>query len=431
MKVVFVISRMPWYQLFAPVIDAALARGWHTECWHDYSQPDGGAKGYQFPEMAAAPTLEHGSPLARAFHSREELAEWLTDDAIDAVVSIRIPQLPRPAGSGRPSRSLYVELQHMTDTFVSQGPEELLTCDLVATYSDWWQRWAVDYYEAQGLVTDTVALARDLSARAACVGLPELDGVNGVDRPAVRRKWGIPPDRPVVVYFPFPQGVGRTAFWPRKIYGEPSKARQLVNVLAHRQFQYLRHVWNGWDDLHVVAAIRRFCDRNGAFLLVKSRRKTPIPPYLQAAADHCVYDEGAYPATIVEALSVASLSLSHFSSSVLESVALGVPHICVPFSAEDYAIESEAEWNAFARFFNTDEGGAFQFRGASTVLRVPDLLARLPSMTLSQFALDAGARERYVRQFLAHSDGDGGGRLVDAIEHTVRARSMTGAARVQ
>ena len=431
MKVVFVIARMPWYQLFAPVIDAALARGWHTECWHDYSQPEGGAKGYQFPDMAAAPTLAHGSPRARAFSSRTELADWLADDSIDAVISIRTPQLPRPVGGEPRTRTVYVELQHIIDTFVSQEPNELLTCDLVAIYSEWWQRWALDYYEAQGLVTDAEALERELSVRSVCVGLPELDAVNRAHPLEVRRKWGIPADRPVVVYFPFPQGVGREAFWPRKIYGEPRKLRQLANVLMHRQFRYLRDVWHGWDDPHVVAAIRRFCDRNGAFLLVKSRRKTPIPSYLQAAADHCVYDEGAYPATIVEALSVASLSLSHFSSSVLESVALGVPHICVPFSAEDYAIEGEAEWNAFARFFRTDEGGAFQFRGVSSVLSVSDLLANLPSMTLSNFSMDMAARERYVRQFLTHSDGNGGGRLADAIEQTVQARSVTGAVGIQ
>ena len=431
MKVVFVISRLPWYQLFAPVIDAGLARGWHVECWHDYSQPEDGAKGYQFPDIAAAPALQYGAPVARAFRSRLELGEWLADDSIDAVVSIRSSQLPRPAGADRPWRSVYVELQHITDTFVGQSPDELLSCDLVAMYSEWWQRWALDYYQAQGLVTETEALERDLSARAALVGLPELDAIARVDRVEVRRKWGIPPDRPVVVYFPFPQGVGREAFWPRKIYGEPSTVRQLANVLVHRQFRYLRDVWHGWDDVHVVAAIRRFCDRNGAFLLVKSRRKTPIPSHLQAAADHCVYDEGAYPATIVEALSVASLSLSHFSSSVLESVALGVPHICVPFSAEDYAIKGEAEWNAFGRFFRTDEGGAFQFRGVSSVLNVSDLLAHFPSMHLSDFAMNVAARERYVRQFLTHSDGNGGGRLADAIEKTVQARSVTGAVGIQ
>lgn len=45
MKAAFVINRSPAYRLYSPIIDAALARGWEVECWHDY-QAQTGAKGY-------------------------------------------------------------------------------------------------------------------------------------------------------------------------------------------------------------------------------------------------------------------------------------------------------------------------------------------------------------------------------------------------
>ena len=161
-----------------------------------------------------------------------------------------------------------------------------------------------------------------------------MDAARLIDPAEVRRRWGVPAAQPVVVLFLFAQGVGRDTFWPKQICAEPSRLKQLANIVRRGRFEYWPHVWHGWNDLNVVKAIRRFCDRNGAYLLVKSRRKTPVPGYTGALADQCIYDESFYPATVLEALSIASLSVSYYSNSVFESVSLGVPHLCVTYTAE-------------------------------------------------------------------------------------------------
>ena len=56
----------------------------------------------------------------------------------------------------------------------------------------------------------------------------------------VRRRWGIPRDRPVVLLVPFPQGVGQTSFWPKRIFGEPSRARRTLHVLRAGDWSYWR-----------------------------------------------------------------------------------------------------------------------------------------------------------------------------------------------
>jgi hypothetical protein len=193
--------------------------------------------------------------------------------------------------------------------------------------------------------------------------------------------------------------------------------RQAAHVLARRRFGYWPHVWHGWNDLNVVRALRRFCDRNGAYLLVKSRRKTPVPEYTEALADRCLYDERYYPATVLEALSIASLSVSYYSNSVFESVSMGVPHLCVTFTAEDY---NGADAPYFSRFYSPVEGSPFQFRGASTAWSIPETLERLPAKTLADFAIDPASRACYVDKFLTHDAGDGGVRIIDAIERAAR-----------
>jgi hypothetical protein len=418
-KIAFLIMRSPEYRVYGPVIDAALARGWDVECWHDHGQLQTGLKGYQFPSLDAVPVFRNGRPVVRSFQGRPELRSWLAEMRADAVIAwepaAAAVDLPLPV-----PRPFWVAQQYHLDSFVMYRPDQLLTCDLFAAYSRWWVDWAGTYYESEGTATDGDAFVRDLQGRTALVGLPELDAVRSIDPADVRRRWQIPADQPVVVLFVFPQGVGRDTFWPKQICAEPSRLKQLAGIARRGRFEYLPHVWHGWNDVNVVKALRRFCDRNGAYLLVKSRRKTPIPAYTEALADRCVYDESVYPATVLEALSVASLSAGYYTTSVFESVSQGVPHLCLTYTASDY---NGADSNFFRRFYSPEEGSPFQFRGVTTAWSIPEALTRLPGATLSDFTMDRQARTGYIRKFLTHDAGDGGDRVIGAIADALARRA--------
>lgn len=415
-KTAFLISRIPEYRVYAPVIEAALARGWEVECWHDYGQLRTGAKGYQFPSIDLVPAFRNGRPLVRSFRGRSELRVWLAEMRADVVIGWETaeaavdPPLPIP-------RPFWVGQQYTLDSFVTFGPDSLRTCDLFMFYSRWWLEWAGKYFESQDVLVGCDAFVRETEPRAAFVGLPQMDAARLIDPAEVRRRWGIPPHQPVVVLFLFPQGVGRDGFWPRHICAEPSRLKQIVNIVRRQRFEYLPHVWHGWNDLSVVTAIRRFCDRNGAYLLVKSRLKTPIPAYTRARADQCMYDESFYPATVLEALSIASLSVGYYSTSVFESVSLGVPHLSLTYTNKDYNDVDPRGY--FQRFYIPEEGGAFQFRGVATAWSIPEALSQLPTKTLADFAMDREARARYVDKFLTHDAGDSGIRAVDAIGQAI------------
>src|SRR5213596_2905769 len=90
--------RAPEYRVYAPVIEASLARGWTVECWHDYSQPRAGLKAYQFPSTDAVPVFRNGRPVVRSYQSRAELRTWLGDMRVDAVNAWETAE----AAAGRP-----------------------------------------------------------------------------------------------------------------------------------------------------------------------------------------------------------------------------------------------------------------------------------------------------------------------------------------
>lgn len=416
MKVAFLIMRSPEYRVYAPVVEAALARGWEVECWHDYGQPQTGLKGYQFPSTDSVPSFKNGRPAVKSYRGKSELRTWLTEMRTDVVIAWETPD----AAVGVPlpiPRPFWVGQQYSLDSFIAYGPGSLLSCDLLTLYSRWWLDWAGRYYEAERAVADGDAYVRELERRTAFVGVPEMDAARSIDPCEVRRRWRIPAAQPVVVLFLFPQGVGRDLFWPKQICAEPSRLKQVTNIVRRGRFDYWPHVWHGWNDLNVVKAVRRFCDRNGAYLLVKARRKTPVPDYTRALADQCIYDESFYPATVLEALSIASLSVGYYTTSVFESAALGVPHLCVTYTASDY---NGSDSSYFPRFYTAEEGSAFQFRGVSTAWSIPETLGRLPTRTLADFTMDPEAHARYVQTFLTHDAGDGGARAVEAIDQAIR-----------
>lgn len=419
MKAAVIVARNPEYRLLAPVIDAALARGWSVECWHDYGQPQDGSKGYQFASTSTAPRFVNGQPRLRTYENPAQLQALLDREHADVLITAGTSQSHGQVPTER--RLTWASLQYVVDSFVSYPPERLLASDVLAIYSQWWIRWAGEYFESQGLVADRQDFESALQEKAALVGLPELDATRLIDPDEVRRRWGIPPRQPVVVLLPFGQGTGRAAFWPRRICGEPNRFKQAVNMVAAGRFEYWPAVMRGWNDARVVKALRTFCDRNGAYLVVKSRRKTPIPAYTEAVADKCLYDESFYPATILEALSIASLCVSYYSGAVLEAIPLGVPHACVTFEADDYFGGTDSVPAHFGRFFTTEEGDAFKFRGVSSTFTISEAIDRLPAMSLQDFAMNTDAQARYVEKFLTRHDGTGAARTLDAIERVARA----------
>jgi hypothetical protein len=424
-RVAFVITGNPEYRVLGPVIDQALASGWSVECWHDYGRVRDGLKAYVFPAVEGVPRFHHGRPpVVRTYATGAELVSWLEREDVDAVVAIGTLQMST-AGARLPAKCPpWICVQVSIDTFVINSIEMLNSCNRLALQTPWWADWATSYYEGKGATAGDQAIRARLEGHAEYVGYPEADARRLIDPQEVRRRWGIPHGQPVVALLPFPQGVGRASFWPKKIFGDARRARRLLHMLAQRQFRYWRRALSDASDEDVVRALRAFCDREGAFLLVKSRRKTPIPRYTRAAADLCLVDESYYPATILEVMSIASLCVSFYSSAVHEAAAMSVPNLCITFTPEDYLGEDRADYILFDRFYTRAEGSMFQFAGVSETATPAEAIATLKTRPLSGFTVDPVARQAYLRKFLGDDDGRGAARVLEVVERSVAQASV-------
>ena len=81
MVFVFFIGRNNFYKFLGSLIEEGLKRGHTIECWHDYTQPREGMKGYLFPIIEDSPFYNCGyTNLKYKIFENEGDFEKLLDD---------------------------------------------------------------------------------------------------------------------------------------------------------------------------------------------------------------------------------------------------------------------------------------------------------------------------------------------------------------
>jgi hypothetical protein len=402
MRLAFAIQRKNYYRLLGPAVEEGLRRGWRVECWHDWSQPRGGAKGSEFPE--AAPAMAGGAPEVRTFFGFEDLAERFRQDPPDVVVTL---DPPNPAARAA-SAARWLWLQYSADILFEPTPQGVLDADAVGAYSAYWIDRMEERYRESGA-------AREMRRKMQPVGMPELDAVRHIDPDEVRQRLGLPLDRPIVLYLPFPLRSNPPTFWLRGVFTPSTRLGQAARTLLARRMEYWPDVREGLNDRRLVEAVRRFCDRAGAALVMKSRIKDPIPRYSRRRADRAFYDLSHHPPTILELLSVASLCIHAYSTTVLEAGYCGVPSLCL--APTDAAMGLPVFASEFIH--NLKPGWIYNWPGVAYGVPLREAYDGFGRWSLADFPLDASARRDYVERFLGFDDGRSSARLLDLARELV------------
>jgi len=404
-KLAVLIRRKNYYRLLGPVVEEALARGHVVDCWHDWSGARRGGKASEFPD--AAPAFRAGSPRVLGYQGPADLAERWRSDPPAAVVSIDPPD----PGLRAATKARWLWLQYAADILFQPTPPGVLDADAVGLYSAYWGQRVEARFPDSGI-------GPELRRKAVVVGAPELDVARSIDRDEVRRRLGLPAGRPVVLYLPFPLRSNVPTPWLSAVHAPRTRLGQGLRTLLARRWEYWPHVMNGWNDRRLVEAARAFCDRNGALLVMKARRKDPVPRYASRRADRVFYDLSHYPPTILELLSVAALCIHFYSTAVMEAACCGVPTLCLAPGEEELGPASFG----FGFVHNGEPGGLYNAPGVAYWRPLVYAFDGLSGWRLADFPLVPEARRRYVERFLGFDDGAAAGRLLDALARLVDER---------
>lgn len=414
MKIGFIVERDAYYRIFSPIIDEALRRGHEVVCLHDYSQPKTGMKGYLFPYIKSAPSFQFGIPKIIPFNGRNDgLLKIIWNHNIDVLISQHfLPQYNDLYNVLKKEGVFWVAIQYSLDMIPIS--EHLSIPDRYLIYSDVWLDWALYYSSNQGVIgeQDVSDYKEKLRSKVKSIGFPEIDELNMINPREVRREWDIPTGKPVVLFLPFGFGSAENRIYASFIYGMDNPLIQLPIALLSLRARYIKHVMHGRNDTNVVKSVKKFCEKNDAYLLVKSRLKDPVRNYLSSVADKVLYDKGYYPADILKCLSISDVCINFLSTAVTEAIPAGVPNICISPDPQDFADIRTPLWKMV--FKRGKE--LFDFPGASYMLSIPEAIEMLPNKSIQDFPLDSNRQKEYIKKIVGYSDGKSSYRALNEIE---------------
>ena len=429
MKFVFPILRMNWYRVMATTIDAALAAGHEVECWHSVG---GSHWASNRPCRERLPRFRHGVPATFDYDSDEAFLRLLDEHRPDSVFSLCVPWSNAVCRRfrGTETRPFWTALT-TNDTFLGAvPPERVAAVGLIVLRSA---------HEEECLVADHGADVRPLLARmeaepgrhgsqqfqwlrelaarpwsaetierfrthAVRTGYPLLDSALGIDGDAVRARWGLPAQAPIVGCLASPYGAVLAAPWEKAFAAGTRRSRLYWNWKA-----------KGWRGIgspdpgepQVMQALKRFADKNGAPLVVKMRHTQDAAPWMRKLADRIVGEESYYPHSAVELAAISSVMFGFFTTGAPEAVAAGHPF--VNLGIPGYNRET---WERLASMFV----GMFDQPGVAQTIAAGEWIRRAPDMRLADFALDPAAHRAYAHRFCGPLDGRHSARVVRAAE---------------
>jgi hypothetical protein len=416
-RIAFLASRKGYLKVMGSLIQAAVARGHEALLLRDPSERKPG-------EATTDADLAHWPPARVLPFARGALLSSLLGGArVDALVAPSLHFLLVSMGlegdipALRAAGVRLYSVDYIMEALNSR-PEAYALLDRTFYTSEYQRRlhWSLfpEAFEALGARVD-------LQARSAVCGSTMLDQLALVDRAAVRRQHGLPPDLPVVLFMSLKMAVPEP--WRRLVWGDGPALIRTVRALAERHAALVPDIWRGNGYRALAEAVRRFCTRTGAAFVVKSREKNRDPRFLKEMARVVERDDEVYPYTSIQLMAVADLCVHFQSGAVLEAAMAGVPSVAVTVPQSHLH-----RYPGFGEIFGTREGSLQNFPGVVWSVPHDGVAALLNARTLADFRMPPAARRAYVERYLGFDDQDSSGRVLRSIEADAAVKSAAPAA---
>jgi hypothetical protein len=250
--------------------------------------------------------------------------------------------------------------------------------------------------------------------RSAVCGSTMMDQLARVDPAEVRRRYGLAPTRPVVVFMSLKMAVPEK--WRQAVWGSEPRLVRIARALHAGHPEWIGTIIRTHGYRALVQSVQRFCRRTGAALVVKSREKNEDPRFLRSMADVALGDERAYPYTSMEMMAIASLCIHFQSGAALEAAFARVPSLSVAVPQSHLAA-----YPTFDEVYSARPGTMQNFPGVVWTMRAEETAARLDAARLEDFTIDSAARSQYVEKFLGFDDPRSSERVLDEIERVSAA----------
>ncbi len=430
MNLVFIIIRINSFRHLAPLIEEGLNRKYSIECWHDYSAPRDGSKGYLFPDIEKSPFRESHNPGIKsiAFHTKANMAKAIISRHNETFFVSQYPiEFCLQPKEAKEFRSTWCTVMHVHDSFLEIKrikPEEVQPGikKLFFPYTAHYAKLGLQYF-GMFLPFGKTYFSQP-GTKLFPIGCPMLGPkLLGLNKADIRKKYGIPEGKNILLYLPFTfnfdatHGHHSSFAWQAAFAGLYIKRKAVKDFNSNafridplhkrisKKFSYIRKIvtdtqarkwlFNNWNEPSVIDAISVFCKKNNLHLVVKPRIKFDFSEEVYQKADLVIEDDESqyFPSKLQELCCICDLSIGYFTTAVLESIYCGVPHINLHYP-------DTLSHNPHRKFWYTAyEGSLFSFKGAVRDTNIPDFITEFPAKDTTHYTMNAQQRQAYMNTY--------------------------------
>ncbi len=203
--------------------------------------------------------------------------------------------------------------------------------------------------------------AAGLRRNARCLGWIRADGLAQTTREGTRKEWGLPLDKPVVLYIPDafrllrdvkmgPQGVTISMFrsWYQQIWCRGSIWSRIKHCKKHQTWKWPFDLLSrDVSEDAMLQSLRDFCNRAGAKLVfAKRRQKTVVDgcectPMERQVCDYFIQEDVDFPQSTLKACQMADLVVcGYVSGTFMDAAAAEVAYLTIRMPEDAYTAEA-------------------------------------------------------------------------------------------
>ena len=432
MKIAFHIVRMNWYRMLSSMIDEALRRGYHVECWHNAGASQ---LGELCSDIKKIPEFRNGKPKVIEYWQLEDFLKLVKDNKVDVIVDILPPD--------EKIMELWPEREHRPYWVMLDGPatssvmnirsrKQLVACDLLAMKSKAHIELCSEMKRQKSVslinkIKNNSHIIGSVSEKtykfilsgswddradnyfqqhAVAVGQPQLDDLNLIDADEVRQQWGIPAGKRVLAYLPSPyrggDGLCCSLFHKNNMF---SRLFEIIKCKSSRGIAGL--TLNKVTERAVLKGLRQFCDRHNAVLITKLRKQMNANKDIITYSDIVLGEDNYYPHTILELFSISDLAVGYYSTGVIESIAADTffLNIEIPLQMTDILFDVEPVYKH-----------CFNKKGVTSTICADELSSYLAKYSFDDFIIDPISQKQYLQFHLMDNVGNSTASIIDEIE---------------
>ena len=240
----------------------------------------------------------------------------------------------------------------------------------------------------------------------------------------IRKKYNIPKDKNIFLYLPFPFNPSRNqkcsyawqavfsgyycdllSYYKRRFSKLPYIILIIYSIFMKTKFLFkilsdllsIKWFFRQLNEIRVLKSIKKFCELNDLFLVVKSRHKSPLIKNLNKYVDLVIADDEIkyFPSVFQELLSISKINSGYFSTAVREAVRLNCFFLNI--QCPDLFLDNNT---ILIKKHPVHSQSMYNYHNVIKNMSIEEIIYDFSSQKISDFKIDFDESKKYQKKYL-------------------------------